>query len=94
MPLIEKKDYTPTEVCPDIKKRGKVGVRREKREMGILILKDIGSPDQGCIFFLLLVYSYFKKMPFLADFIKNWVHFIKNSDVISLVIYQSQPKLH
>lgn len=47
MPLIEKKDYTPTEVCPDIKKRGKVGVRREKREMGILILKDIGSSDHG-----------------------------------------------
>ena len=30
-------------------------------------------------------------MPFLADFIKKWVHFIKNSDVISLVIDQSQP---
>ena len=30
-------------------------------------------------------------MPFLADFIKKWVHFIKKSDVISLVIYQSQP---
>ena len=30
----------------------------------------------------------------LADFIKKWVHFIKKSDVISLVIYQSQPKLH
>ena len=37
---------------------------------------------------------FIKKLPFLADFIKNWVHFIKNSDVISLVIYQSQPKLH
>ena len=43
------------------------------------------------------VYSYihiYKKLPFLADFIKSWVHFIKNSEVISLVIYQSQPKLH
>jgi len=30
-------------------------------------------------------------MPFLADFIKKWVHFIKKSDVISLVIDQSQP---
>ena len=49
---------------------------------------------QGCIFFDLLVYSYLLKMPFLADFIKKWVHFIKNSDVTSLVIYQSQPKLH
>merc|ERR1719192_1775006 len=29
--------------------------------------------------------------PILVDFIKNWVHFIKNSDVISLVIDQSQP---
>ena len=25
---------------------------------------------------------------------KNWVHFIKNSDVTSLVIDQSQPKMH
>ena len=44
------------------------------------------------------VYSYihiYKKLPFLADFITNWAHFIKkNSDVISLVIYQSQPKMH
>jgi len=32
-----------------------------------------------------------KKLPILEDFIKNWVHFIKNSDVISLVIDQSQP---
>ena len=31
-------------------------------------------------------------MPFLADFIKKWVHFIKNSDVTSLVIDQSQLK--
>ena len=50
---------------------------------------------QGSIFLRLLLYWYLKKkLPFLADFIKNWVHFIKNSDVISLVIYQSQPKLH
>ena len=31
------------------------------------------------------VYSYihiYKKLPFLADFIKNWVHFIKNSDFL------------
>ena len=40
------------------------------------------------------IFIFIKKLPFLADFIKNWVHFIKNSDVISLVIYQSQPKLH
>merc|ERR1712107_348059 len=33
----------------------------------------------------------YKKLPILVDFIKNWVHFIKNSDVISLVIDQSQP---
>ena len=32
-----------------------------------------------------------QKLPILVDFIKNWVHFIKNSDVISLVIDQSQP---
>ena len=30
-------------------------------------------------------------MPFLADFIKKWVHFIKKSDVMRLVIDQSQP---
>merc|ERR1711873_396699 len=33
----------------------------------------------------------YKKLPILVDFIKNWVHFIKNSDVISLAIDQSQP---
>merc|ERR1719454_1826572 len=32
-----------------------------------------------------------KKLLILVGFIKNWVHFIKNSDVISLVIDQSQP---
>ena len=49
------------------------------------------------VLYILSFFSIFiliKKIPFLADFIKNWVHFIKNSDVISLVIYQSQPKLH
>ena len=40
------------------------------------------------------IFLFIKKMPFLADFIKNWVHFINNSVVISLVIYQSQPKLY
>ena len=25
---------------------------------------------------------FIKKLPFLADFIKNWVHFIKNSDFL------------
>ena len=32
-----------------------------------------------------------KKLPILIDFIKNWVHLIKNSYVINLVIDQSQP---
>merc|ERR1719454_1471814 len=32
-----------------------------------------------------------KKLPILVDFTKKWVHFIKNSDVISLAIDQSQP---
>merc|ERR1712177_134147 len=35
--------------------------------------------------------TYKKKLPILVDFIKNWVHFIKNSDVINFVIDQSQP---
>ena len=46
------------------------------------------------------VYSYIhiykKKLPFLADFIKKKLgpFYKKNSDVISLVIDQSQPKMH
>ena len=38
---------------------------------------------------ILIKYSNF------SNFIKkNWVHFIKNPDVISLVIDQSEPKMH
>ena len=28
------------------------------------------------------IFILIKKMPFLADFIKNWAHFIKNSDFL------------
>ena len=47
--------------------------------------------DRGVYSYVYKYIGIYKKLPFLADFIKNWVHFIKNSDVISLVIDQSQP---
>ena len=53
-----------------------------------------GSDAGVYILHFIPIFIFIKKLPFLADLIKNWVHFIKNSDVISLVIYQSQPKLH
>ena len=54
-----------------------------------------GSLTQGCIFFVIPIYSYLCiKTAILADCIINWAHFIKNSAVTSLVLNQSQWKMH
>ena len=54
-----------------------------------------GSPPPGVSILCYISISILIKYSNFSRFYKkNWVHFIKNSDVISLVIDQSQPKMH
>ena len=69
-----------------------VGPRTKNRFGAIRFPKMCFCETQGSLFFLISVYPYLEKTPNFNRFYKKLGQFYKiNSDVISLVIDQSQP---